>query len=194
MSRTRYKEYIKIRVSSSEYGRPCTIHLPDGNEDCAAPARRVNQRVAILGAPETPKVTRKATSRPRDRGGRKVVEGRRNWVMGRVRQTMACRGRRGGEQNQAPPCDGGAVLGRTQKNFTSRTTDGSGAATRRTYNRLRAGRHAACFNSHRSGETNNLVNCYPAYNSNILLSTQSALHLAPVFTRHRRFVPLPAPL
>ena len=30
--------------------------------------------------------------------------------------------------------------------------------------------------------------------SNILLSTQSALHLAPVFTRHRRFVPLPAPL
>ena len=45
------------------------------------------------------------------------------------------------------------------------------------------------------GDTNNLrVNCYPAYNSNILLSTQSALHLAPVFTRHRRFVPLPAPL
>ena len=160
MSRTRYKEYIKIRVSSSEYGRPCTIHLPDGNEDCAAPARRVNQRVAILGAPETPKVTRKATSRPRDRGGRKVVEGRRNWVMGRVRQTMACRGRRGGEQNQAPPCDGGTVLGRTQKNFTSRTT-----AAAATANFERASWTTCCMFQLSliaiggSSITKNLVNC-----------------------------------
>ena len=151
MSRTRYKEYIKIRVSSSEYGRPCTIHLPDGNEDCAAPARRVNQRVAILGAPETPKVTRKATSRPRDRGGRKVVEGRRNWVMGRVRQTMACRGRRGGEQNQAPPCE---TAGRCWAERRRILLHVPRQRPRPRTLRERAGRHAACFNclSSRSGD------------------------------------------
>ena len=58
-------------------------------QDCAAPARRVNQRVAMLGAPETPKVTR--WPQPRDRGGRKVVE------MGSSSSNnakMACRGRR----------------------------------------------------------------------------------------------------
>ena len=51
-------------------------------QDCAAPARRVNQRVAMLGAPETtPKVTR--WPQPRDA---KVAGRSSKW--GRVRQTI----------------------------------------------------------------------------------------------------------